>query len=352
MPKPVFPSGDPYSALNLNESNELLGRMRTVVIFTGALRTVKKTMSYFKKNVLLRPDIDIFVCVQNDTKESDESWSNWFRQQLGRSMLSIQWYSHEAYPDWVKHRDRQIGYLTIEDSWKNYLRTSGSMIEYFQLQLAYMAMCQHEQRHGFRYDYLVRARTDSIYAKPLDFHWLHWTEAQVAARMARINEELVESSIDLTPTNQLKYFMCTIMSDDVLPNMERIFADYRPCETETVLDLELTPSRLLSFIKKGRYILTLRRNNLYVVRRSLFYMIPTLGTMYGFLRSPEADPWWFNAEGQFRDACYYSEMSIFDYSTLYEEKSLEYPNRWNEADFFDLQFRLINPMMLYCVVRK
>jgi hypothetical protein len=326
--------------------------MRTVVVFTGALRTIRKTMGYFKRHVLIRPDIDVFMCVQNDGSVSEEEWESWFRQEMGGHLKHVQWYSHEKYPDWIKNRDRQINYLAIQDNWKSYLQTSGSMIEYFQLQLAYMELSKYEQSLGFRYDYLVRARTDTIYAKPLDFHWLNWTEEEISQRLDRIREEMRLSNIEVNDTSLMKYFMCTIFSDDVIPNMQLIFADYRPCESEAFLDGELTASRLKTYLHRGRYILTIRRNNLYVIRRSLFYMIPSLGTFYGFLRAPDADPWWLNAEGQFRDACFYSGITVFDYSTLYEEKSLEYPSQWNEADFFDLEGRLINPMMLYCVVRK
>jgi hypothetical protein len=334
--------------------------MRAVIILTGALRTIKKTVGYFQRHLIESIPgfaggtgaLDIFVCVQNDSTESNADWEAWFHREI--RPRSIQWYSPQAYPDWVINRDRQIDAMTIEPQWKQYLRTSGSMIEYFQLQLAYMAMVRVEQLEGFRYHSIVRARTDTIYAKPLDFHWLAWDEAAVAARMKVVEREMALSGIAMTDRERLRWFMCTILSDDVLPNMDRIFADYRPCEAETILDGEaaLTPARLLQYIQRGRYILTIRKNNLYVVRRSLFYMIPSLGTFYGSLRAPDADPWWFNAEGQFRDACYYSGITIFDYSTLFEEYSLEPASAWDERKFFDGEGRLLNPMMLYCVVRR
>ena len=325
--------------------------MRTVVIYTGALRTIKKTIRHFQRNVL-QNGVDVFVCVQNDTSQPDTEWDAWFQEKMGSSLRGVQWYSAAAYPDWSANRDRQIGWMTIEDSWKSYLRTSGSMIEYFQLQLAYMAMVKYELQNGFRYDYLIRGRTDTIFAKPVDFHWLRWTESEVAIRMNRVREELRWGNMDQSDRNVLMYFMSTVWSDDVLPNLERIFADYRPCEAEMVLEGDLTAARLHAYLQRGRYLLTLRKNNLYAVRRSLFYLIPSLGTFYGFLRAPDSDPWWYNAEGQFRDACYYSGITVFDYSTLYEEKSLEYASQWNEADFFDMDFNLLNPRMLYCVVRK
>jgi hypothetical protein len=328
--------------------------MRTVVIFTGALRTVKKTIRYFKQNVLYN-NVDVFLCVQNDTQQPNEEWAAWFKEQMGVHMKSIEWFSLAAHPEWVTHRDAILQNIQLDNGWKNYLRTSGSMIEYFQLQLANQKVCLYEQTHGFQYDYLVRARTDSIYAKPVDFHWLTWTDAEVAARVQRIREEMIQSKIEVTDRSLLQYFMATVISDTTIPNLPRIFADYvlndadRPPIHVTDKPYE---TALNQYLKQGRYILTIRKNNLYVIRRNLFFMIPSLGTMYGLPRSPAADDYWFNAECQFRSACYYSGISIFDYSSLFEEKSLEYPSKWREADFFDLEFNLINPTMLYCIVRK
>lgn len=324
--------------------------MRNAVIFTGALRTIRKTIKYFKENVM-QYSPDVFICVQNDTSHIESDWNLWFKEHLGDNLVSIEWFSLDKYPEWEKHRETQLSCIQLDNGWKDYLRTSGSMIEYFQLQLAYMKMCHHEQVNAFRYDYVIRARTDSIYTKPVDFHWLQWTDTEIAERLTVIQKELELTEIECSPKNILQYFMCTILSDDVIPNIKNILADYSANETDTVLLYELTAERLQTYIHHGRYILTFRKNNLYLVKRNLFQLIPTLGTMYGFMRSPIADAYWFNAEGQFRDACYYSCVSIFDYNTLFEDKSVLSANIWNSSDFFDGD-ELVNKQMLYCVVRK
>jgi hypothetical protein len=87
--------------------------MRAVIVLTGALRTIKKTVGYFQRHLIQSiPDfekggaLDIFVCVQNDTAESNADWEAWFQREI--RPRSIQWYSPQAYPDWVVNRDRQI----------------------------------------------------------------------------------------------------------------------------------------------------------------------------------------------------------------------------------------------------
>ena len=355
--------------------------MRTAIIFTGALRTIRKTIRYFKENVLLANQTsanqtganqtganettasqtvasqspDIFICVQNDSPQRSEDWNLWFRDEMGPTVRSVEWFSLEQHSEWVTHRETQLNHIYLDEGWKRYLRTSGSMIEYFQLQLAYMKMCHYEQLHQIKYDYIVRARTDSIYAKPVDFHWLQWSTEDIAARLARITVILQQSPIELTRKNILTYFMTTIISDDLIPNIPQMMVEMMvemcPSETETILQSDLTPTALRTYIHEGRYILTIRKNNLYIVRRNLFYLIPSLGTMYGFLRSPVADDYWFNAECQFRSACYHSCVTIFEYSSLFEEKSLEFSG-WNHSDFFDEEGNPIHSRMLYCIVRK
>ena len=320
--------------------------MRVAIILTGALRTIKKTIRYFKQNLLLQKDIDIFACLQNDTQDSETTWNEWFSEQLGSHLCSITWFSEDNYPGWLTHRELMLHHMQIDNGWKDYLRRSGSMIEYFQLQLAYMKLTECENTYKFSYDYLIRARTDSIYAKPIDFHWLNWTDEQVQARIEKVQEELALSRIDAK--HIIPYFMSTIISDDVIPNIQYIHATYYPTKNETMN--EMNAVNLNEYIKQGRYILTFRKNHLYVIRRELFNLIPSIGTMYGQFKSPYSDSWWFNAEGQFTSVCYHACLTTFDYNTDFEDKSVEKVG-WNEATFFDTEFNCINPRMLYCVVR-
>ena len=322
--------------------------MRTAVLLTGALRTITKTIQYLKKNVLCTEAVHVFACVQNDTAESDTFWTAWFQEQLGPSLKSIYWFSLQNHPEWLAHRENLLRPLGIDEGWKDYLRRSGSMIEYFQLHLANIDLCREEGLHG-HYSYVVRARTDSVFLHPVDFHWLHWTDQEVEARLQRLRELLPPEKHPAL----LDYFMITVLSDDAtFGNLGNIATDMcvpNPADRLPTPDLSCTAMN--DYLKHGRYILTFRKNNLYVVRRDLFYMLPALGTMYGLPQSPAADIIWFNAECQFRSACYYVGLSIFEYSTHLDETSLSPAEQWDEAMFFDPSGNPM-PQMLYCVIRK
>jgi hypothetical protein len=319
--------------------------MKVAVLFTGALRTIKKTMRYFKQNVLLNSDVDVFACVQNDTSTPNSEWESWISLEMGDHLKLITWFSPDENQDWISIRDKLISHLNLNDRWKNYIKNSGSIIEYYQLYLAYLKMCNYEDTHQ-RYKYIIRVRTDTIFAKPIDFHWLNWSDSEVEERIKTINTELTLSNIEVTPKNTLSYFMTTIISDDLIPNIQNIIARYIPNQYGVIPS---SASELNQYIKTGAYILVIRANNLYTVSRESFNLIPTLSFVYGLLKSPYNDEYWYNAENQFQSACYFSGLAVFDYNTIFEDRSLY---EYDEKRYFDLNFNVMNPAMLYCLVRR
>lgn len=313
-------------------------------MYTGSLRTIKKAMPFFKKNVLLNADVHVFACVQNDTVLLDSEHESWLYSELGDHLKSVEWFNLGIHSDWVAHRDYLLSTMNINEHTSNYLKNSGSMIEYYQMQLAYIKMVHFERRNA-KYDYIIRVRTDTIYAKPIDFHWLHWTDSEVDLRVEQIKQELVKYNIELSDYNIVHYFMTTIISDTLIPNMSNITS-----KTTSVNSINYTDGKKLNdYIKNGSYILTLRKNLLYIVKRDLFYTIPSLGSMYGLMHGPEPDGYWWNSESQFEALCYRSNITIHDYSTVFDENSLY---NYDEKIYFDLDYNILNHYMLYCIIRN
>ena len=321
--------------------------MRTAVILTGQLRTISKTIRFLKQNVVFNQQ-HVFACLQNDSDLSDESWEAWFHEELP-GLRKLIWFSEEHCPEWIPLRTRLVEALHISDLWKDYLKNSGSMIEYYQLYLAYHALEHDEQRQPARYDYVIRMRTDSVFFKPIDFHWLEWSVENVAERWNIIAGLLHEHEMPATWSDVFRMFMGTLLSDDLLPNIRSVFANTLAHTMYTVPD---TIEQVRDYIHSGRYVIGVRTNNLYVVRRELFHLIPSLGTMYGLFRGPHEDAYWFNAENQFINACYHAHLTVHTYSTLQEEHSLAHSSQWNASDFFDDNGAPRHAHMLYCIVRR
>lgn len=319
--------------------------MKVAIILTGALRTIKKTIKYFKQNLLLSSTVGVFACLQNDTSQSNSEWEQWLRSEIGLHLKSLIWFSISDHQPWLHFRDNLLAHIHLQDNWKEYLKTSGSMIEHYQMYLSYLEMCKFEPFNG-HYSHIIRCRTDTIFGKPIDFHWLHWTDAEVENRMAKVNLQLHRLGKPITPQNTLHYFMNTIISDSLIENIPKIGSEYLPAKH---ISVPICPSQVNAFIKGEEYILTLRANLLYIVNRDAFQLIPGLPFLHLFVHSPHNTDYWFNSEEQFQAICYLSNLTVFNYSTEYEAKSLY---EYDEKLYFDENYNLISPHLLYCLVRN
>lgn len=300
--------------------------MRIAVLYTGAVRTIEHTIDTFRKHVLRNDDVHVFATLQSDTIPEH---TEFLQTKLGPHLRSLTWF-HPSDPYWIHTRERLLDSFTIrnldESYWKSYLRSSGSMIEYYQLYLSYLELVKAESRESVTYDYIVRIRPDVILTKPLDFSWLH------------LSDEAIQSRLDRIQASQNPYIYLSLFMNSLLDE-SRIDADFVSNEYALHTDdiqlptLVSPPSVWRNYISNGRYILTLRNNVVYIVKRSLAGLIPSLGMMYGTFPIPD-DNYWFNAENQFRMACVHSQISIFNSTTRLEHDSLySYdPTRYFDPD--------------------
>ena len=319
--------------------------MRVAVLYTGALRTIRKTISYFKQNVLLGTHVDVFACLQDDTASASAS-DSWIRGELEPHLRHLEWFTLQDYSEWTLLREKNLNCTSISNHWKDYLRNSGSMIEYLQLYLVYKKLVAYEQSHGFEYDYIIRLRPDNLFAKPVDFHWLEWSEEEVASRLQNVEQCMIAAEIEVNMTNRIRYFMNTLLDDSLLFDLPNLIGPFIPNKRVSIPE---TAKEVYHYLHHGSYILTFRANNLYIVRRELFHLIPGLFGMYGLLTMPNMEEYWFNAENQFQYACLHSGLAIHDYNTLFEDKSLY---EYEESRYFDENKRIKHPAMIYCLVRR
>jgi hypothetical protein len=320
--------------------------MKIAVLYTGALRTIEKTIRYLKENVLLNENVHVFACLENDTERPTEEWEKWLRDQLGGHLKQLDF--GKLREDWtfIHLRERILMYLDVTESWKGYLRNSGSIIEHYHIWLTNQVMCHYENTNKFKYDYVIRCRTDTIFGKPIDFHWLKYSNSEIEQRIAHIQSELGKHNLAYDKYKLLYYFMTTMIHDNLFQNIPLLqvspfFATNQSCPESA--------QEILDYIQRGRYILTMRENLLYIIKREYFTLLPCVALLYGTLRYPNDDPIWFNSESQFKGACYNSNLTIFDYSTNFESKSLY---EFDKNLYFDDEYNLKAENLLYCIVRK
>jgi hypothetical protein len=365
--------------------------MRIAVLYTGALRTIKGTIEFFKKNVLnANPNntVDVFATIQNDSQTSDEEWEKYITHHLQTNLKSLTWFDKNS-TAWTTLRDNLLTPMQISDRWKDYLRTSGSMIEYYQMSKSYEAMEQAEAVNvctahigaplssftsvaeavasapPSRYDYIIRCRTDTVIAKPIDFNWLELTSADIISRLYQVRKhiELSEDQKDHEENTKkiIKCFFNTLyhpdMAGDEWLSRHKDFTyhsvlhptHFKPMTHFDPAAPEPFAEKLKDFIQKENYILVLRANIFYICKRDYFNNIAKLGYDYGkYPPSNAQDEYWFNAESQFQKSCTASNLSFFSYETNFEGSSLY---AYNHEQYFEHDYTLNNNNFIYFLMR-
>lgn len=329
--------------------------MNIAIIYTGEVRTLEKTLPYLKQNVILNENVHVFATIQT---HEFEKYKKILEDKLGQNIKSINRFVKDE--EWLIHCQKLLNDMPIWLNYKEYLKNGGSMIEYRQLQMSYEKLVSYENDKQIKYDYVIRCRTDTLFCKPMDFSWLNLSEEEISCRICSIEDILGKDN--LPRKKLLTYFMGTLISKDLIPNVENNHSMYDgndfPKEHQyinisdpRIIDVMKTDNlvpALKEYIKHGAYILTIRQNLLYIVRRDYFTKIPQLSDSYGqhnfFLNE-----YWWNAESQFRSICAESQLSIFNYSTDFEEKSL-YDYQYDI--YFNENGSLKKKEMLYCLMRK
>jgi hypothetical protein len=294
------------------------------IIYTGELRTIEKTIHYFKKNILeANPSIHVhvFAILQNISETED-----WIRGHMGEHLKSLEWFD-KSDTTWKTIQKRLLSNMNIYQEWKDYLENSGSMIEYYQLYLAYSNMVKYEYNHNTRYDFVLRIRPDIVINKPLDFSVFRKDSSYYVNLLDTIRVYLGENIDDTEITKkQLYIFMNTLLDNGRHKHMTYMhsnsFMEKHFDENKELDDLiqHFTYESLKKYIHRGNYAISLRKNVVYLAGRENFGRIATLGTTYGMQRM--GNELWFDSESQFETECIHGGYTVFNTTTALEDKSL------------------------------
>lgn len=289
--------------------------LKVAVLYTGQTRTINKTLPYFKNNVLLNENVHVFACIHNDT---DEDIKQIIEAHIGHHLKSVTDGAPSSCFNFIQDRLLATMKHRIDFFCHDYLKTGGSMIEYFQLYLAYLEMVAYEREHQITYDYIIRMRTDLVISQRIDFHWLNLSDQELDQRYEQISQ--------LKHTTDTKTIQMLMMN--TLINWNRIHhIETNQPYSHNCYDI---PHLNSDYIKNGRYIITLRRNVFYLIKRQYFNMIPSIAFLYGTIFTDVMH--WFNAENQFENVLVELGINIFDSSTPAENNSLNYYYHENYLD--------------------
>jgi len=318
---------------------------KIAVIYTGEPRTIKTVIDHFVKNVLTNSNVDVFSVLQTENCEETERL---LLEKMGNHIKSISWFNKTDF-GWVILKNSFLQNMQIEDHWKNYLASSGSMIEYYQLYLAKNKLVEYENREGIKYDYILRIRPDTVITRPINFNFLNMNDATILQKLNNIAEKTGDSC--LCSKKNLLFFMNSLVDNSRInyENIEHIYENDKytcslieknkdefsnlvnQCQNINT-DKETLVNLLKEFIKNGNYVVAIRDNVIYFMNRKHFNNISQIGVKYGTYNLTKEDYYWWNAECQFRSICIFNELHFFNTCANLEGKSI---CEYEATDYYD-----------------
>lgn len=320
--------------------------MKIAIFYTGELRTVEKTMPFFKQNVLLQGgenpcrniEFHVFATVQT-SPDQQMKYETFLRENIGTNLSSLHWFERSQYSGIQTQLLKELQETTdLSSGWIEYLRTSGSMVEYYQLFLSYQQMVMKEQAEGFRFDSVVRIRPDIVLTRPLTFDWLLWNTVEdkqgIINRFIEISR-ITEKGNNIFGDDNIELFINTLY-DYPLRLKKRGLGDFTHNKSlingvlnrlDSFPNLQLTDldeiiEKMRNYIHKGRYMVSIRKNVFYFMSRDCMTDICELGVSYGRERDTKKYSHWFDAESQLTTLCEKRGVSVFNSTMGLEDLSL------------------------------
>ena len=141
---------------------------KIAIIYTGESRTIETTIKTFKDHILLNENYHVYAVLQSSNTE--------LTQQLVKTHMNNNLKSYENFNKddfcWNVIQDNLLNIIKTNHFWYEYLKhKSGSMIEYYQMYLAYQKIVDYEYRENFKYDYVIRIRSDVIITHHIYVDW-------------------------------------------------------------------------------------------------------------------------------------------------------------------------------------
>ena len=320
---------------------------KIAVLYTGEFRTIEKTIELFKQNVLINDNYHVFAVIQNNNNENIELFvKNAIKHNL-KTYINFDKNDN----NWIDIREKLLNDMNTSESWKNYLKNSGSMIEYYQMYLAYNSMSKYEKENDIEYDFIIRFRTDTVLKDKLNFDWLEYNNDTIRNMLYKIKD---------------KYNLDTIISIEALNILLNTFYNEKRIDYMPIPDCDITHAtlnkllnekneeqfilRVCEYIKNGDYIISFRINVIYFTKRRLMDKIHLLGINYGkYIYEKDKDNFWVNAECQLRQICLQNNIDFYSSVTKLENNSLY---DYNKNNYFDETNNLLDVDYSFFIMRN
>ena len=320
---------------------------KVAIIYTGETRTIKDTITLFKNNVILNENYHVFAVIQCNDIDFHNKLIN---ETIGENIKSLNWFNKND-DKWVNLRETQLKKMSGCENWvANYLRNSGSMIEYYQMYLAYNSLVDYENKHNIKYDYVLRFRTDTVMKDKLDFDTIFDFDQEYVKKLL-YKIKVLNNLENITSFNALNILMGVFYNEKRLYYKNTNY-DKNKVSVKVIKLLEISDENeyieaLTEYLKNGNYIITLRENVIYFMKRELMNHVNILGITYGDYKF-ENDAYWWNAESQLKTISYNNNIDFYGSVSELECASLY---SYNHSKYYDENKNLLNDDFSFFIKR-
>ena len=181
--------------------------MKVALLLTGEVRTVDKTHHPLLENLIIPNHADIFICSDNTSYKENTG--------VDVGIFETYWGSHVKKAVFSSEKDKKEYQHIFEYLWnfksgitqeamstsgvdREYLRNSGTLIEYFQIWKCSRLMMDYEQENRFKYDIVIRGRLDMVFTEKMEIASFYRMDEIMMDRLLNYLHETGDMSMGLT----------------------------------------------------------------------------------------------------------------------------------------------------------
>jgi len=290
-------------------------KKRIFIFITGQYRKFWNSWNNLVEKIMKpnQEEYDIYVCLGMDKiwRSTGHVWCDMdreiFQTHLRNEWILLGYPIENLILEWIDHSDpyfhnaisslkKYLDNGKLDIYWYNYLiHRSGSCIEYVQILRMYDLVCsQYKIRDD---DLMMRTRADILLRHSFDFHFL---------------------PDKLLPTK--------VIFQNLLPTCSH----FDHFEEQDDRESSILPQEFI----KDRWIITLRKNLVYIMPLKAGSFLSKIVKNYGDWDTPETNNYWFNAESQFRGCFRNNQFTLWEYSQIKDECYGEFETQENDFPIY------------------
>jgi hypothetical protein len=279
---------------------------KVAILFTGSYRTFDKTCVHILSNILQPNSATAFVLCESNIPSNtfEELFKTRWKGHIGyaktvyssrtRDFDNILEYLLKSKPAILSENLQKYGFT------QDYLRRSGTILEYYQFMKCYELMLQYEKENNIKFDIIVRSRLDIIITQPINL--VNFFDTLDINLINKYGEEIYIRSLG-------NENMCKLLTNN---KVVKLF-EYQPfIAKEPLFNSENT----LKKINENKNIWTFYCNWIWIGKRHTMDLLYPFVYFYGNILSDKRDS--FNSENQFYDYLQSHNCQILHFFTQKE----------------------------------